>query len=46
MGQLESVMVVVNHMVDVEESLIDNICHKYEHNLQQTREDEATNNFE
>ena len=39
-------MAVITHMVNVVESLTDNTRHKYEHNPQQTHEDEATNSFE
>ena len=39
-------MDVITHIVDVTESLTDNTRHKYEHNPQQTPEDEATNSFD
>ena len=46
MDQQEMMMVVTTHMVDVEESSIDNTYHNYKHNPQPNHEDGVTNSFE
>ena len=42
MAWLEFVVFVINHKDDVEASLLYNMCHMYEHNLQQLYVDDIT----